>query len=73
MKPRMALATLKLEEFRGGREVTKHQYRAWKKQAQITQRLHGRTDTEMAFIIYNQAKARVKKVLEVLEVDDLEG
>ena len=29
-KPRGALATLKLEEFRGGRETTTHQYRAWK-------------------------------------------
>ena len=35
-KPRTALASVKLEEFRGGRETTTHQYRAWKKQMVIT-------------------------------------
>ena len=41
VKPRTALAQLRLEEFRGGREVTTHQYRAWKTQTQIAQRCMG--------------------------------
>ena len=73
VKPRTALATLKLEEFRGGRETTTRQYREWRKQVLITQRLHGLTDTETAFIIYNQVKGRAKQLLEVLEVTDLEN
>ena len=39
-KPRSVLATLNLEEFRGGCETTTHQYRAWKKQTIITQKLY---------------------------------
>ena len=72
VKPRAALATLKLEEFRGGRETTTYQYRAWKKQAMITQKLYGLTDAELALIIYTQARGRAKQLLEILEVDDLE-
>ncbi len=71
-KPTTALATLRLDEFRGGRETTTHQYRCWRKQVQITQRLHGLSDPEMALIIYTQAKGRAKQLLEVLEVTDLE-
>ena len=51
VKPRTALASLRVEEFRGGREVTTHQYRAWKKHTQIIQKLHGLKDSELAFII----------------------
>ena len=72
VKPRAALATLRLEEFRGGRETTTHQYRAWRKQMQITQRLYGLPDAELALIIYTQVKGRAKHLLEVLEVTDLE-
>ncbi len=65
------MATLKLEEFRGGRETTTHQHRNWRKQLHITQRLHGLLNSEMALIIYMQVKGRAKQ-LEVLEVTDLE-
>ena len=71
-KPCGALATLKLEEFRGGRETTTHQYRAWKKQTMITQKLYGLSDAELALIIYTQVRGRAKQLLEILEVADLE-
>jgi hypothetical protein len=48
-KPRTALASLRSEEFRGGREITTHQYRAWRKQTQIIQKLYGLGDLELAF------------------------
>ena len=51
VKPRTALASLRLEEFRGGREVTTHQYRAWKKQTQILQKSYDLKDSDLAFII----------------------
>ena len=70
-KPRTALASVKLEEFRGGRETTTHQYRAWKKQTVITQELYGLTDAELALTIYSQIRGRAKQLLEVLEVSDL--
>ena len=72
MKPKTALASLKLEEFRGGRETTTHQYRSWRKQVLIVQRLYGLSDPEMALLIYTQVKGRAKQLLEVLEVTDLE-
>ena len=62
-KPRTALAALRLEEFRGRSEVTTHQYRAWKKQTQIIQRLYGLKYSKVAFIIYNQVKGRTKTAL----------
>ena len=71
-KPRGVLASLKLEEFRGGRETTTRQYRAWKKQTVITQKLYGLTDAELALIIYTQVRGRAKQLLEILEVTDLE-
>ena len=70
-KSRTALASLKLEEFRGGRETTTHKYRAWKKQTVITQELYGLTDAELALTIYSQVRGRAKQLLEVLEVSDL--
>ena len=66
VKPRTALAQLRLEECRGGREVTTHQYRAWKKQTQINQKLHDLENSELAFIIYSQVKSRAKHPLEIL-------
>ena len=69
MKPR---ATYSLDECRSGRETTTHQYHNWRKQMQITQRLHGLSDYEIALTIYTQEKRRAKQVLEVLEVSDLE-
>ena len=71
-KPRSALATLKLEDFRGGREATTHQYWAWKKQTVITQKLYGLSDAELALIIYTQVRGRAKQLLDILEVVDLE-
>ena len=38
-KPRAALATRKLEEFRGGRQTTTHQYRSWKKKVLINPKM----------------------------------
>ena len=70
-RPRTAVSTVKLEEFRGGRETTTHQYRAWRKQAVITQELYGLTDAELALIIYSQVRGRARQLLEVLEVSDL--
>ena len=63
-KPRTPLASLRLENFRGGREITTHQYRAWKKQAQIVHKLYGLGDSEV--------KGRAKQLLDILEVSDLE-
>ena len=71
-KPKHGLSTLQLDEFRGGRETTTHQYRSWRKQVQIVQRLHGLTDPEMALVLYTQVKGRAKQLLEVLELSDLE-
>ena len=71
-KPKHGLSTLRLDEFRGGRETTTHQYRSWRKQVQIMQRLHGLTDPEMALVLYTQVKGRAKQLLEVLELSDLE-
>ena len=71
-KPRGALASLKLEEFRGGRETTTHQYRAWKKSTVIIQKLYALTDAELPLVIYTQVKGRAKQLLEILEVSDLE-
>ena len=71
-KLQTVLAELKLEEFRGGRETTTHQHRNWRNRVQITQRLHGLSDSEMALTIYTQVKGRAKQLLEVLEVTDLE-
>ena len=61
-RPRMAVTNLKLEEFRGGREIITHQYRAWKKQAVITQELYGLTDAEMALIIYSYCMCFARSV-----------
>ena len=71
-KPKHGLATLRLDEFRGGRETTTHQYRSWRKQVLITQRLHGLSDPELALVMYTQVKGRAKQLLEILEVKDLE-
>ena len=71
-KPRTTLASLRLEELRGGREVTTHQYRAWKKQTPIIHKLHDLKDSELAFIVYSQEKGRTKQLLEILEASDLE-
>ncbi len=52
------MATLRFDEFRGGRETTTHQHRSWRKQVQITQKLHGLTDPELVLINYTQVKGR---------------
>ena len=59
-KPKHGLATLRLDEFRGGRETTTHQYRSWRKQVLITQRLHGLSDPELALVMYTQVKGRAR-------------
>jgi hypothetical protein len=71
-KPKHGLATLRLDEFRSGRETTTHQYRSWRKQVLITQRLHGLSDPELALVMYTQVKGWAKQLLEILEVKDLE-
>jgi len=72
-EPRRNLAAIKLEEFTGGSGTTVHAYRTWKKSVQATARLYKLTDAELALVIYTQVKGKAKTMLDILEIQDLEG
>ncbi len=70
-KPRAALATLRFDEFRGGRETVTHQYRTWRKQADHSAlaRLIGAGD---GLDRLHSGEKPGEAASEVLEVTDLE-
>ena len=51
-----ALASIKLEEFDGGPNISALQYRKWKKDTLIKQKPNQIKDTELALIIHTQVK-----------------
>ena len=67
------IANVHLDEFYGGRQVTSYQYRQWKKHVEVVKQLYQLTDTELAFAIYTQVKGEAKRLLEVLEIEDLQA
>ena len=40
---------------------------------EVILQLYQLADTELAFVIYTQVKGEAKRLLEVMEVDDLKG
>ena len=67
------LASVKLDEFSGGRSTTAKAYRAWKRSVEAIRVLHGLTESELAILIYLSVKGDAKMCLDVLEVEDLQG
>ena len=47
---RRNLSEISIEDFHGGSAVTTHQYRMFKKHVLAVQKLHGLTDSELAFL-----------------------
>ena len=66
------LVNVKIEEFFGDKGTSEYSYRQWKKSVEVTRRLHGLEDRDLAMIIYTQLKGMAKKRVEVLEISDLE-
>ena len=63
---------MKIAEFCGDKGTSAYSYRQWKKSVEVTRRLHGLEDRDLAMIIYTQLKGMAKKRVEVLEISDLE-
>ena len=52
---------------------TTKQNKCCKRSANLTRQLHGLTDQELALLIVSQLKGTAKDLVDILEVEDLEG
>jgi len=65
------LSSVKLPEFKGGRNVTTKEYRVWRKLATAHMQLHKLEPSEMALLVYLSVTGEARETLELLEVADL--
>ena len=67
------LSSIRLDDFDGGRGVSAHQYRMWKKEVEVCKELNQLSNPETAMLIYRTVKGRAKQLLSILEVSDLKA
>ena len=67
------LSNIRIPEFDGGINTSIRKYREWRKRVEIIQHLNDLKKTELAMLLYSQLTGRPKRLVEVIDPEDLQN